>query len=60
MKRYRHINHDIIFDEWWACENCLAKGPELNTRSCINPGHNGTYEYDDDDRHRHKRRNTKV
>eukprot|EP00972_Heterocapsa_arctica_P071951 10628228-Heterocapsa_arctica.AAC.1 len=40
MQRYRTINHCIIIDEWWACQNCLAKGPELNKRSCINPRHN--------------------
>eukprot|EP00972_Heterocapsa_arctica_P004310 640554-Heterocapsa_arctica.AAC.1 len=21
MKRYRTKNHDIIFDDWWACRN---------------------------------------
>eukprot|EP00972_Heterocapsa_arctica_P056008 8260031-Heterocapsa_arctica.AAC.1 len=59
-KRYIHTNHDIIFDEWWACKNCLAKGPELNTINCINPRHNRTEEDDDDDRHRHTRRKTEV
>eukprot|EP00972_Heterocapsa_arctica_P062623 9234092-Heterocapsa_arctica.AAC.1 len=60
MKRYRTKNHDIIVDEWWACQNCLAKGPELNKRSCINPRHNHTEEDDDVDRHRHKRRKTEA
>eukprot|EP00972_Heterocapsa_arctica_P096732 14271472-Heterocapsa_arctica.AAC.1 len=58
MKRYIKKNHDIIFDEWWACKNCIAKGPELNKRSCVNPRHNHTEEDDDDSGHRHKRRKT--
>eukprot|EP00972_Heterocapsa_arctica_P101664 14980414-Heterocapsa_arctica.AAC.1 len=33
MKRYRKRNHEIVFDKWWACKNCHAKGPELNKRS---------------------------
>eukprot|EP00972_Heterocapsa_arctica_P012629 1856561-Heterocapsa_arctica.AAC.1 len=34
MERYRKINHDIIFEDWWACKNCKAKGPTLNKRNC--------------------------
>eukprot|EP00972_Heterocapsa_arctica_P087827 12951069-Heterocapsa_arctica.AAC.1 len=60
MQRYRRINHDIIFDDWWACQNCLAKGPALNKRNCINPMHNHVGTEDDDDRHRHKTRKTEV
>eukprot|EP00972_Heterocapsa_arctica_P029637 4365902-Heterocapsa_arctica.AAC.1 len=32
MERYRKRKHTIIFDDWWACKNCYAKGPELNKR----------------------------
>eukprot|EP00972_Heterocapsa_arctica_P079404 11702916-Heterocapsa_arctica.AAC.1 len=60
MKRYRKINHDLIVDDWWACQNCIAKGPELNKRSCFNPGHNHVEADDDDDRHRHNRRKTEA
>eukprot|EP00972_Heterocapsa_arctica_P068978 10193795-Heterocapsa_arctica.AAC.1 len=60
MQRYRRINHDITFDDWWACQNCLAKGPALNKRNCINPTHNHVGAEDDDDRHRHKRRKTEA
>eukprot|EP00972_Heterocapsa_arctica_P105418 15533456-Heterocapsa_arctica.AAC.1 len=60
MKRYRNNNHDSIFDEWWACQNCLAKGPELNEWKCINPRHNHADKYDDDDRHRHNIRKTEA
>eukprot|EP00972_Heterocapsa_arctica_P000348 49754-Heterocapsa_arctica.AAC.1 len=49
-----------MFDGWWACQGCLAKGPALNKRKRINP----TQKYDEDagncDRHRHKRRRTDV
>eukprot|EP00972_Heterocapsa_arctica_P096882 14292894-Heterocapsa_arctica.AAC.1 len=60
MQRYRRRNHDIIFDDWWACQNCRAKGPALNNRSCINPTHNHVGDHGDDDRHRHTRRKTEV
>eukprot|EP00972_Heterocapsa_arctica_P028363 4170364-Heterocapsa_arctica.AAC.1 len=60
MKRYRKRDHDINFDEWWACKYCHAKGPELNKRTCINPRHNRTEEDDDDSGHRHKRRKTEA
>eukprot|EP00972_Heterocapsa_arctica_P076209 11243878-Heterocapsa_arctica.AAC.1 len=33
LERYRKINHVIMFDGWWACNGCLARGPGLNTRS---------------------------
>eukprot|EP00972_Heterocapsa_arctica_P101121 14905038-Heterocapsa_arctica.AAC.1 len=49
-----------MFDDWWACQNCIAKGPELNKRKCINPRHNHAEEDDDDDRHRHKRRKAEA
>eukprot|EP00972_Heterocapsa_arctica_P018723 2770000-Heterocapsa_arctica.AAC.1 len=26
-QRYRRRNNDIMFDGWWACQSCLAKGP---------------------------------
>eukprot|EP00972_Heterocapsa_arctica_P094151 13884601-Heterocapsa_arctica.AAC.1 len=60
MKRYRKRNHEIVFDDWWACKNCHAKGPELNKRSCINPRHNKAEEDDDDSGHRHNRRKTEA
>eukprot|EP00972_Heterocapsa_arctica_P056056 8268235-Heterocapsa_arctica.AAC.1 len=53
-------NHAIIFDEWWACLNCLAKGPQLNKRNCTNPTHKHVEADDDDDLHRHKIRNTEA
>eukprot|EP00972_Heterocapsa_arctica_P023533 3467659-Heterocapsa_arctica.AAC.1 len=60
MKRYRKRNHDIVFDERWACKNCHAKGPELNHISCINPRHNHTEADDDDSGHRHNIRKTEA
>eukprot|EP00972_Heterocapsa_arctica_P084493 12447021-Heterocapsa_arctica.AAC.1 len=60
MQRYRRRNHAIIFDDWWACQSCLAKGPALNKRSCINPTHKHIEDDGDDDRHRHKRRRTEI
>eukprot|EP00972_Heterocapsa_arctica_P054681 8058000-Heterocapsa_arctica.AAC.1 len=60
MQRYRRINHDIIFDGWWACQSCLAKGTALNKRNCINPTHKHVAAEDDNVRHRHKRRKTDV
>eukprot|EP00972_Heterocapsa_arctica_P035296 5193630-Heterocapsa_arctica.AAC.2 len=46
--------HDIIFDGCWACQGCLARGPGLNNRDCINPTRNNVDDPDDDDRHIHK------
>eukprot|EP00972_Heterocapsa_arctica_P057692 8510526-Heterocapsa_arctica.AAC.1 len=60
MQRYRKRNHDIIFDGWWACQSCLAKGPVLNKRNCINPTHKHVFYDEDDDRHRHKIRRTDL
>eukprot|EP00972_Heterocapsa_arctica_P106989 15761288-Heterocapsa_arctica.AAC.1 len=60
MQRYRRRNHDIIFHGWWACQSCLAKGPALNKRNCINPTHKNVVDDEDDDRHRHKRRRTDI
>eukprot|EP00972_Heterocapsa_arctica_P108941 16042803-Heterocapsa_arctica.AAC.1 len=60
MQRYRTRNHDIIFDGWWACQSCLAKGPALNKRTCINPMRKRVVEDEDDDRHRHKIRRTDL
>eukprot|EP00972_Heterocapsa_arctica_P059469 8769356-Heterocapsa_arctica.AAC.1 len=60
MKIYRKWNHEIVFDEWWACHNCHAKGPELNKRNCIHPKHNHAEEDDDDSGHRHKRRKSEA
>eukprot|EP00972_Heterocapsa_arctica_P057391 8469841-Heterocapsa_arctica.AAC.1 len=60
MQRYRRRNHDIVFDGWWACQSCLAKGPALNKRNCINPTHNHDMNDEDDDRHKHKRRRTEL
>eukprot|EP00972_Heterocapsa_arctica_P001280 187420-Heterocapsa_arctica.AAC.1 len=55
MERYKERKHDIIFDKWWACKGCLAKGPELNKRDCFNPTKGEDQGTDDDDGHRHKR-----
>eukprot|EP00972_Heterocapsa_arctica_P105767 15580992-Heterocapsa_arctica.AAC.1 len=60
MQRYRRRNHDIIFDGWWACQRCLAKGPALNKRSCINPTHKHDVDDEYDYRHRHNRRRTDL
>eukprot|EP00972_Heterocapsa_arctica_P019221 2835875-Heterocapsa_arctica.AAC.1 len=60
MQRYRRRNHDRIFDGWWACQSCLAKGPALNERNCINPTHTQDINDEDDDRHKHKRRRTDL
>eukprot|EP00972_Heterocapsa_arctica_P031859 4693962-Heterocapsa_arctica.AAC.1 len=53
MRRYRETNHDIIFEDWWTCKNCKAKGPHFNKRKCIqfsaHTERTGTY--DDDDGH---------
>eukprot|EP00972_Heterocapsa_arctica_P032692 4815803-Heterocapsa_arctica.AAC.1 len=27
IERYRKRKHDIIFDGWWACKGCHARGP---------------------------------
>ncbi len=37
LERYRKIKHGIIFDGWWSCKGCRARGPELNKRNCIRP-----------------------
>eukprot|EP00972_Heterocapsa_arctica_P076925 11346801-Heterocapsa_arctica.AAC.1 len=58
MQRYRRRNHDIIFDGWWACQNCLAKGLALNKNNCINPTRKHVEDDGDDDRHRHNIRRT--
>eukprot|EP00972_Heterocapsa_arctica_P055956 8253309-Heterocapsa_arctica.AAC.1 len=57
LERYRKRRHDLIFDEWWKCNKCQAKGPELNKRDCINPQRNHTEgdDDDDDDEYRHKK-----
>eukprot|EP00972_Heterocapsa_arctica_P010376 1525438-Heterocapsa_arctica.AAC.1 len=34
ITRYREKNHDIIFEDWWTCENGKAKGPQLNNIKC--------------------------
>eukprot|EP00972_Heterocapsa_arctica_P095342 14061353-Heterocapsa_arctica.AAC.1 len=48
-----------MFDGWWTCQRCLARGPGLNKSNCVNPSKcdEGA---GDDDRHRHKRRKTEV
>eukprot|EP00972_Heterocapsa_arctica_P057181 8437569-Heterocapsa_arctica.AAC.1 len=37
IERYRKRKHTIIFEGWWKCKGCHAKGPELNNRDCFNP-----------------------
>eukprot|EP00972_Heterocapsa_arctica_P081295 11981254-Heterocapsa_arctica.AAC.1 len=60
MRRYRENNHDIIFEDWWTCNICKAKGPQLNNITCINhvAGKRGPGNEEDDDEDNHKRRNT--
>eukprot|EP00972_Heterocapsa_arctica_P015315 2256240-Heterocapsa_arctica.AAC.2 len=43
----------LLFDDWWACKNCKAKGPELNKRHCPNASHSQTYKDEDDSGHKH-------
>eukprot|EP00972_Heterocapsa_arctica_P115684 16449172-Heterocapsa_arctica.AAC.2 len=40
--------------------SCLAKGPALNKRNCINPTYKHVVDDEDDDRHRHKTRRTEL
>eukprot|EP00972_Heterocapsa_arctica_P058563 8638072-Heterocapsa_arctica.AAC.1 len=56
MEIFRNINHDIIFEEWWTCKNCKAKGPLLNKRNCTRFIENNPEEDLDDSGHVHKRR----
>eukprot|EP00972_Heterocapsa_arctica_P031026 4564825-Heterocapsa_arctica.AAC.1 len=49
-----------MFDDWWACQSCLAKGRALNKRNCINPTHKHAAAEDDDVGHRHKRGKTEA
>eukprot|EP00972_Heterocapsa_arctica_P078435 11566051-Heterocapsa_arctica.AAC.1 len=59
MQRHRANNHDIIFEDWWTCKNCKAKGPQLNKRTCTHfisdKKRTGTYE--DEDGHGHNIQN---
>eukprot|EP00972_Heterocapsa_arctica_P088194 13003969-Heterocapsa_arctica.AAC.1 len=32
LERYRSRKHNVIFDGWWPCRGCFAKGPGLNKR----------------------------
>eukprot|EP00972_Heterocapsa_arctica_P031580 4650939-Heterocapsa_arctica.AAC.1 len=54
MERYRNINHDIFFEDWWACENCKANGPFLNKRNCTHFVENKPGDHLDDSGHEHK------
>eukprot|EP00972_Heterocapsa_arctica_P033232 4889302-Heterocapsa_arctica.AAC.1 len=56
MKRYRTRNHDISFDDWWACRNCKAKGPLLNNRNCTHINEKKMHEDPDDSEHKHNKR----
>eukprot|EP00972_Heterocapsa_arctica_P026565 3911508-Heterocapsa_arctica.AAC.1 len=33
IKRYRKRKHDTIFEGWWACKRCPARGPGLNKKN---------------------------
>eukprot|EP00972_Heterocapsa_arctica_P028367 4170441-Heterocapsa_arctica.AAC.1 len=57
MERYRTRNHDIIFEDWWTCKNCKAKGPLLNESSCTHFIGKKLEDDLDDSGHEHKRRN---
>eukprot|EP00972_Heterocapsa_arctica_P075949 11200479-Heterocapsa_arctica.AAC.1 len=56
MRRYTQKNHAYIFEDWWTCKNCKAKGPQLNKRKCTNhiAGKRGPGPDDDDDNKDHK------
>eukprot|EP00972_Heterocapsa_arctica_P084632 12465951-Heterocapsa_arctica.AAC.1 len=60
IERYRKRKHDIIFDGWWSCKGCFAKGPYLNKRDCVNPTKKQDQYADDDDGHKHKITHTDV
>eukprot|EP00972_Heterocapsa_arctica_P030849 4539155-Heterocapsa_arctica.AAC.1 len=34
MKKYLEKEHEVIFDDWWACKQCKAKGPAMNKKNC--------------------------
>eukprot|EP00972_Heterocapsa_arctica_P100537 14822925-Heterocapsa_arctica.AAC.1 len=56
MKRYRTRNHDIIFDDWWACRICKAKGPLLSKTNCTHFNEQKIDEDPDDSEHKHNKR----
>eukprot|EP00972_Heterocapsa_arctica_P106179 15641632-Heterocapsa_arctica.AAC.1 len=60
MRIYREKSHDIIFEDWWSCKRCKAKGPQFNKRKCTtyNANNKRTGSYDAGDDHDHKIRNT--
>eukprot|EP00972_Heterocapsa_arctica_P016349 2412464-Heterocapsa_arctica.AAC.1 len=49
-----------MFDGWWSCKGCHARGPGLNKRDCSNPMKKQDEEVDDEDRYRHTIRRTDV
>eukprot|EP00972_Heterocapsa_arctica_P097224 14344195-Heterocapsa_arctica.AAC.1 len=59
MERYKRRKHDIIFDGWWSCRGCCAKGPGLNKRDCVNPMKNED-EFKDEDEHGHRHKIRKI
>eukprot|EP00972_Heterocapsa_arctica_P045727 6747635-Heterocapsa_arctica.AAC.1 len=62
MRRYREHNHDIIFEDWWTCNNSKAKGSQFNKRQCTtysaNNKRTGSYEEDDDHDHKIRKHDT--
>eukprot|EP00972_Heterocapsa_arctica_P024657 3636920-Heterocapsa_arctica.AAC.1 len=56
LKRYRTRDHDVIFDDWWVCRNCKAKGPLLNKRNCTHFNVQKADEDPDDSEQKHDNR----
>eukprot|EP00972_Heterocapsa_arctica_P037130 5465871-Heterocapsa_arctica.AAC.1 len=54
MERYRRRKHNIIFDGWWSCKGCHARGPGFNQRDCVNPVGNAEDETKDENDYGHR------
>eukprot|EP00972_Heterocapsa_arctica_P112878 16434262-Heterocapsa_arctica.AAC.1 len=53
MERYRRRKHNIMFDGWWSCKGCKARGPGLNKRDCASTIEHQEDETKDEDEHGH-------
>eukprot|EP00972_Heterocapsa_arctica_P073293 10823578-Heterocapsa_arctica.AAC.1 len=62
MRIYRDKNYDIIFEDWWTCTNCKAKGPQFNNIKHTEHSANNhiTGSDDEDDEHDHNIRTTET